>query len=110
MVKHTPQYYFDIVQQAGFTDIRMEEKVFNLSKEGLQAFVQVPGMADSMIAADIPDYAQREILVQSIKETVTEFLPRKTVFITARKKEAREVFREVWLDSEPKSANSFMSV
>ena len=89
MIKHTAQYYFDIVQQAGFTDIRMEEKVFTLSKEGVLAFVQVPGMADSMIAADIPECAQREILVQSIKETVTEFLPRKTVFITARKKEAR---------------------
>jgi ubiquinone/menaquinone biosynthesis C-methylase UbiE len=110
MLKHTAQYYFDIVQQAGFTDIRMEEKVFTLSKEGVLAFVQVPGMADSMIAADIPAWAQRKILVQSIKETVTEFLPRKTVFITARKKEAREVFREVWLDSETKRANSFMSV
>jgi ubiquinone/menaquinone biosynthesis C-methylase UbiE len=110
MLKHTAQYYFNIVGQAGFTDIRIEEKVFNLSKEAVMAFVQVPGMADSMIAADIPEYAQREILVQSIKETVTEFLPRKTVFITARKKEAREVFREVWLDSEPKRADLFMSV
>jgi ubiquinone/menaquinone biosynthesis C-methylase UbiE len=110
MFKHTAQYYFDIVQQAGFTDIRMEEKVFNFSKEGVLAFVQVPGMADSMIAADIPESAQREILVQSIEEAVTDFLPRKTVFITARKKEAREVFREVWFDSEPKRADSFMSV
>ena len=109
MIKHTPQYYFEIVQQAGFTDIRMEEKVFNLSKEGVLAFVQVPGMADSMIAADIPEYAQREILVQSIKETVTEFLPRKTVFITARKKEAQEVFPEMWFDSTHKSANSLVS-
>jgi ubiquinone/menaquinone biosynthesis C-methylase UbiE len=110
MLKHTAQYYFDIVQQAGFTDIKMEEKVFNFSKEGVLAFVQVPGMADSMIPADIPECAQREILVQSIEEAVTDFLPRKTVFITARKKEAREMFREVWLDSEPKRANSFMSV
>jgi ubiquinone/menaquinone biosynthesis C-methylase UbiE len=106
LVKHTAQYYFDIVQQAGFTDIRMEEKVFNLSKEGVLAFVQVPGMADSMMAADIPEYAQREILVQSIEETVTEFLPRKTVFITARKKEALEVFKEGWLDGDPIRFNS----
>ena len=63
-----------------------------------------------MIAADIPECAQREILVQSIKESVTEFLPRKTVFITARKKEAREMFREVWLDDDPKRVNSFMLV
>jgi len=110
MLKHTAQHYFDIVQQAGFTDIKMEEKVFNLSKEGVLAFVQVPGMADSMIATDIPAWAQRKILVQSIEEAVTEFLPRKTVFITARKKEAREVFREVWLDDATKRADSFMSV
>jgi len=89
MIKHTAQYYFDIVQQAGFTDIRMEEKVFNLSKEGVLAFVQVPGMADSMMPADIPACAQREMLVQSIEKTVKESLPRKYVFITARKKEAR---------------------
>ena len=100
MLKHTVQYYFDIVQKAGFTDIRMEEKVFTLSKEGVLAFVQVPGMADSMMAADITECAQREILVQSIKETVTEFLPRKTVFITARKKDARGMFRERRLDVE----------
>jgi ubiquinone/menaquinone biosynthesis C-methylase UbiE len=109
MLKHTAQYYFDTVQQAGFADIKMEEKVFNFSKEGVLAFVQVPGMADSMIPADIPAWAQRKILVQSIEETVTDFLPRKTVFITARKKEAREVFREVWFDSELKRANSFLS-
>jgi hypothetical protein len=57
-------------------------------------------MADSMMAADIPECAQREILVQSIKETVTEFLPRKTVFITARKKDARGVFGERRFDVE----------
>ena len=88
MLKHTPDYYYRTVEQAGFIDIRMEEKVFILSKEAVLAFVQVPGMADSMMPADIPACAQREMLVQSIKETVTEFLPRKTVFITARKKEA----------------------
>jgi len=89
MLKHTPDYYFRIVQQAGFIDIRMEEKVFNLSKEAVLAFVQVPGMADSMMPADIPACVQREMLVQSIEKTVKESLPRKTVFITARKKEAR---------------------
>lgn len=88
MLKHTPDYYFRIVQQAGFIDIKMEEKVFNLSKEAVLAFVQVPGMADSMMPADIPPCAQREMLVQSIEKTVKESLPRKTVFITARKKEA----------------------
>ena len=94
MIKHTAQYYFDIVQQAGFTDIRMEENVFTLSKEGVIALMQIPGIGDSMMAADIPASDQREILIQSIEETVTESLPRKYVFITARKKEAREVFRE----------------
>ena len=94
MLKHTPDYYYRTVEQAGFIDIRMEEKVFILSKEAVLAFVQVPGMADSMMAANIPESAQREMLVQSIKEAVTESLPRKTVFITARKKEARQVFRE----------------
>ncbi|MDY6837586.1 MAG: class I SAM-dependent methyltransferase [Thermodesulfobacteriota bacterium] len=89
MLKHTPDYYFTIVEQAGFIDVRMEEKVFTLSKEAVLAFVQVPGMADSMMAADIPACAQREMFVRSIEETVTESLPRKTVFITARKKEAR---------------------
>ena len=64
----------------------MEEKVFTLSKEAVLAFVQVPGMADSMMPADIPACAQREMLVQSIEETVAEALPRKTVFITAHKK------------------------
>ena len=93
MLKHTPDYYFKVVQQAGFIDIRMEEKVFTLSKEGVLAFVQVPGMADSMMAADIPACAQRQMLIQSIEETVTESLPRKYVFITARKKEAPKVFR-----------------
>ena len=88
MLKHTPDYYYRTVEQAGFIDIRMEEKVFILSKEAVLAFVQVPGMADSMMAANIPESAQREMLVQSIKEAVTESLPRKTVFITARKKEA----------------------
>jgi ubiquinone/menaquinone biosynthesis C-methylase UbiE len=88
MLKHTPDYYYRTVEQAGFTDIRMEEKVFTLSKEAVLAFVQVPGMADSMMPADIPACAQREMLVQSIKEAVTESLPRKTVFITARKQEA----------------------
>ena len=89
MLKHTPDYYFRIVERAGFIDIRMEEKVFTLSKEAVLAFVQVPGMADSMMPADIPACAQREMLVQSIEKTVKESLPRKTVFITARKKEAR---------------------
>jgi len=95
MLKHTPDYYFRIAQQAGFIDIRVEEKVFTLSKEAVLAFVQVPGMADSMMPADIPACAQREMLVQSIEETVTEFLPRKTVFITARKKEARHDARDL---------------
>ena len=93
MIRHTAQYYFDIVQQAGFTDIKMEEKIFNLSKEGVQALLQIPGIGDSMMPADIPASDQREILIQSIEETVNESLPRKYVFITARKKEAREVFR-----------------
>jgi ubiquinone/menaquinone biosynthesis C-methylase UbiE len=88
MLKHTPDYYYRTVEQAGFIDIRMEEKVFILSKEAVQAFVQVPGMADSMMPADIPECAQREMLVQSIEKTVKESLPRKTVFITARKREA----------------------
>jgi ubiquinone/menaquinone biosynthesis C-methylase UbiE len=89
MLKHTPDYYYRTVEQAGFIDIRMEEKVFILSKEAVMAFVQVPGMADSMMPADIPSCAQREMLVQSIEKTVKESLPRKYVFITARKKEAR---------------------
>jgi ubiquinone/menaquinone biosynthesis C-methylase UbiE len=90
MLKHTAEYYFTVVQQAGFTDIRMEEKVFSLSKEGVLALLQVPGIADSMMPADIPLSDQRNILIQSIKETVTKSLPRKYVFITAHKKEVRE--------------------
>ena len=94
MLKHSAHYYCTVVQQAGFTDIRMEENVFTLSKEGVIALMQIPGIGDSMMAADIPASDQREILIQSIEETVTESLPRKYVFITARKKEAREVFRK----------------
>jgi ubiquinone/menaquinone biosynthesis C-methylase UbiE len=89
MLKHSAQYYFEVVQQAGFTDIKMEEKTFTLSKEGVLALLQIPGIADSMMPADIPLSEQRKILIQSIKETVTESLPRKYVFITAHKKKIR---------------------
>jgi ubiquinone/menaquinone biosynthesis C-methylase UbiE len=101
MLKHSAQYYFLIVQKAGFTDIRMEEKVFTLSKEGVLALLQIPGIADSMMPADIPLSEQNNILIQSIKETVTDSLPRKYVFITAHKKEARNCSAEGRANIEP---------